>query len=352
LLGLSSLSSKLWDILSLATMTLFHLTVWETRTYHSNNASTQSECEKIIERVAQSYWICTGSRVYLNDALIPTGYVVGKNGYLVWCQVAEGHGSRGRHEYGANDTGQTQLLVQVIGWWSVKSLVSHKIETACIQHPEYRIVSQHPESFVFVKSWDDFDPEHFHTNCAQAVDIVRGLLSTRNTGVFFLYGDPGLGKTTTARLLAKQLDAWLCQDFEELYYSDVNPVGVVKSLVHYIQPTAEQPLILVLDEVDEFLFARSYDDDEEEDKDAPARRFRNRTTKKNWGRFLDSVQQSRNIVLFLTSNRPKSYFDAFDNALLRSFRVTACLHYREDGIRIDDDEPVPQYTKTWKDKFA
>jgi hypothetical protein len=57
-----------------------------------------------------------------------------------------------------------------------------------------------------------------------------------------------------------------------------------------------------------------------------------KNTKKRWVRLMDSIQEKQHVVFVLTSNLPKSFFDAFDPALLREYRITHCLHYTPEGV--------------------
>jgi hypothetical protein len=310
--------------MSLIGLTLFNLTVWETRSYQSNHLQTKSDCENIVEKIAKTYWICTGSRIFYNDSLLPTGYVVGKDGYLVFISMKDDKNIMNQH----SDEGP-QVMIQVIGWWSIESLVP-RLSEPIQKNGEFRIVSSHFHGYH--KSWDHWDTKQFHPNCLKATEIILANLSPRLTGVFFLYGDPGLGKTTTARNLALKLNAWLCLDFEELYNSRSNPVFEILNLQQYIQPSKERPLIIVIDELDEYLFRSCQEFEEESDK----LRLKTPAMKKNWGRMLDTIHQSQNIILLCTSNKPKSFFDDYDNALLRPFRITLSLHYLHNYVLHDD----------------
>ena len=334
-------------------MTVFHMLVWETRTYHSTNSATTSVSEAILEQIALTYCICTGARVFHNDVLLPTGYVIGsyeKGMYLVCISLQEDKHSLAALRCHMGKSSAHHVQLQVIGWWSVRSLVSHSREIVYKQG-EYRIVSQ--QAGMYTKSWDDFDANQYHPNCARGVRYIQNLVSKRKTGVFFLFGEPGLGKTTTARYLAKKWDAWLCLDFEELYNSRCHPVTEIIQMQQYLQPSRDRPLVIVLDELDEYLFRRKNEESDEvectpEMKDAVVLRSNN--MKKNWGRLLDTVHQSQNIVLLCTSNRPKTFFDDFDNALLRPYRITANLQYVENDVVVvnTNQPPVRPFSKRTK----
>lgn len=142
--------------------------------------------------------------------------------------------------------------------------------------------------------------------------------------------------------MCKILQGWLCLDFEELYYCRARPVYEMEQLLQYVQPDRLQPLIVVLDEVDEFLFQSGNDNDDDDDKlnvlettgkkEEKRLKWKHKNTKKNWSRLLDTVQQKRNVIFILTSNWSKVDFDGQDLALMREYRVTSCLHYTTGGV--------------------
>jgi hypothetical protein len=138
--------------------------------------------------------------------------------------------------------------------------------------------------------------------------------------------------------LANQLGAWLCLDFEELCYESENFVIALEKIVQYIQPDTLTPLIIVLDELEDFLFvpkSHSWDHDHKKNskKDLDQPVFKNRATKKRWVRLLDTLQEKKHVIFVLTTNKPKSYFDDIDSALLRDYRVRKTLEYKKKGIR-------------------
>jgi len=332
-LAASMLSNKIWDTALLLVFVVFNFAVWETRIYHN-----QADCEKLLEYVAQTYWLCTHCRTALhnNNVLVPTGYVVGQGWYLVQVDViqASAHTSHNKQ----------RLVVTVYGWWSIDKLCRcfSSLSTTSFVCPEkpgvYKLIGADMMNPGYVRSYDEYDEDKFHLNCRRGTELILQELrrSSRFSGVFFLYGDPGLGKTTTARYLSKVLQGWLCLDFEELYYSRSRPVYEMDTLLQYVQPDRAHPLVVVLDEVDEFLF-RSEDEemyvgDNPVSKEAAKLKWKNKNTKKNWSRLLDMVQQHRNIILLLTSNRSKAFFDNVDPALLREYRVSMSLEYLEHGV--------------------
>jgi FtsZ-interacting cell division protein YlmF len=109
-------------------------------------------------------------------------------------------------------------------------------------------------------------------------------------------------------------------------------------------------LILVLDELEEFLLYINHDEeDDDEDKkekndnetlniknkEANKKyRMRYRNTKKRWARLIETIRQKKHVILVLTTNKDKSFFDNIDNALLREYRVSMNLKYTNDSVCI------------------
>jgi ATP-dependent 26S proteasome regulatory subunit len=49
--------------------------------------------------------------------------------------------------------------------------------------------------------------------------------------------------------------------------------------------------------------------------------------------LMDTIQEKKNVIMILTSNKKKSFFDYFDPALLREYRITESYEYRDSGVR-------------------
>ena len=340
------LSAKLWDVMATVALTLYHFLIWETRVYFSENVSTKTEMEHLIDYIAAHYWICTGSRFNYNDLLIPTGMILGAG----WnCAFVEVETPTCRVASTAAAATEPHIKIHLLGWWTIRHLLQERLLQNKRAKGAYEILAPLSSATGYMKTTDDYDADHFHPNCETAAHIIQTSLNAtpRYSGVFFLHGAPGLGKTTTARYLAAN-GGILCLDFEELCKSRYNtPVYELQQILNYVQPTRQYPLWIVLDDVDEYLFRKSnrdgkdYDDTDGciTDDDDAAVTFLHKSSKKHWCRLLDTIHQKQNVVLFLTSNRTKIWFDNIDTALLRPYRVSTCLHYTSQTVlkdRLDD----------------
>ena len=333
-LFLTNLSSKLGDVSFLLISILWYTLIWEVRTYHSDNIVKRSECERILEKITKEYWFCTNHRTHIKKELIPTGFILGDGFFMAYIHVhkhmSTGNNNHLQHKkslYGETITYEITLY----GWWTTQRLLTNEIVNSKQEKGEYQIIRCLDES-NFVRTSDDFQEEHFHQNCTYTAREIIKNYEKNNFGVYFLYGAPGLGKTTTARKLAKHMNARICFDLEECIRYDDSLLSSFESLYHYIQPDNMRPLIIIIDELEDFLFVtheKQYCEPIPHD-DKPL--FRNRNTKKKWVRWMDAIQQVKNVILLLTSNKPKSYFDDIDPALLREYRVSKCFHYQTDGV--------------------
>lgn len=146
-----------------------------------------------------------------------------------------------------------------------------------------------------------------------------------NHGAFFLYGEPGTGKSLIADLMA-------C--YGPIHYVDCwNPTdpGDFFNIMHSTaDPTEEKPLIVIVDEVDKILEKLSVGIKKKmEDIDTQIK------GKSDWNRFLDnftSKGEYPNTILIMTSNKTKAYVDGLDSSYIRHGRVDKCWEFTRDMI--------------------
>ena len=215
------------------------------------------------------------------------------------------------------------------GWWSINQLLTDDI--VCKEEGEYNVIRYY-NSFVKIK--DNYEMDHYHFNCHKASDLILKEYKKKNQCSVFLYGNPGLGKTTTARLLSKKLNATLCLDFEEFSHIRNSFVNSFELLYNYVQPTVQNPLIITIDELESFLLETNKGGDEYygDRGERIQYRLKYKNIKKNWVRLMDTVQEKKFVVFVLTTNKTKEFFDELDPALLREYRINQCIHYTNDGV--------------------
>jgi len=341
IIAISAFSNKLGDALFLLFSVLWNFLIWEIRTYHSSNIAKKSEAERLLEKITQTYWFCTKYRVHVSTQLVPSGFIMGNGYYLAYIDIKQNDSTSSQRNSSGTHNNQT-FTIHLYGWWSIQAMLTKDIITR-LDPGNYKIIlSSRDYNQSYIKTMDYFNNDVFHKNCQKGCNLILTDYEKKEGGggVYFLSGSPGLGKTTTGRLLANKLNAWLCLDFEEFIHYDNSLVYSFEALYNYIQPDAFSPLVIVLDEVEDFLFRNIEHVDEygnEMDKNEKQKKghiFKNRNTKKNWSRLLDTVQQKKHVLLLLTTNKKKEFFDEIDTALLREYRVSQCYQYKKSGVKI------------------
>jgi hypothetical protein len=145
-------------------------------------------------------------------------------------------------------------------------------------------------------------------------DFSRG---GRRGSVMYLHGPPGTGKSKVASFLARELcpaEPQLCKA-----YNPTEPGSSLDELVRAAEPSAERPLVVLLDEVDRIL-ERVHHGRVVTHKDI-------RTTvydKSTWNAWLDGISDFYPYVLILmTSNVSREALGALfeDSSYLREGRV-------------------------------
>jgi len=316
---LSVFSSKLGDVIFMIVSAFWNLLLWEIRSYSSNHMNKKKECERLLHKINQTYLFSTNFRTFINKELTPTGFVIGKSGYFAF--ISHQIPDRGEEE--------TYKII-LYGWWSIQQLLTKDVECN-MEVGEYKIIRCIANN-QYMKTTDNYNISHYHINCYKASDMILETYQRDKRGVFFLYGEPGLGKTTTARMVSQKLNATLCLDFEEFTYYYESYITSFDLLSNYVEPTEEHPFVVTIDELEHFLLCETncFDDDDNKPKKKMA--LRNKTTKKRWVRLMDTIQEKKHIIFVFTSNKPKSFFDNIDTSLLREYRVSKVFHYTQKDV--------------------
>ena len=143
----------------------------------------------------------------------------------------------------------------------------------------------------------------------QAVADILALYEAKGQATVFLHGVTCAGKSTVGYLLAKELKSKFCHSF--------NPSDPGDQLAVLIQDAGEDPLVVVLEEVDGLITAIHENKVLRNNKDVPVCVF----NKMTWANFLDDMVFYKNVILLMTSNKSKEEIDALDPAYLRKGRV-------------------------------
>ena len=156
------------------------------------------------------------------------------------------------------------------------------------------------------------------------INEIITLFKQKNRIVCYLYGKFGQGKTFLTYLLANQLKCSLCKTF-----NPTDPGDELSELYAIIQPTEDNPLIVLLDEVDIMINA-IHNQNIIPHKNI-AREVYNKTT---WNIFLDNIDFGHfpHLILIMCSNKTPKEINQLDTSYMRKNRV----HYMKEVINKDD----------------
>ena len=160
-----------------------------------------------------------------------------------------------------------------------------------------------------------------------------------NSGTFFIYGEPGVGKSHMTFLFAAELNCSYCDSWSPIDESDQ-----FSKMYSSISPTEDKPLILVLEEVDKILIKMvngKINEHKNYEKEV--------TIKSHWNSLLDKITDRGfypNVILILTSNTSFEELNELDSSLLRKGRIDKSFHITkemfENGVR---DKRKKQFKK-------
>lgn len=148
-------------------------------------------------------------------------------------------------------------------------------------------------------------------------DIITTVIekyTKSGTSVCLISGESGTGKSTVGYLLAEKMNGSLCQT-----YSPTTPGDYLNSLYSMVEPTKENPLIVLIDEVD-IIFNKITQDSFVQHESIPVEV----NDKITWNRLLDHIQVGiyPNLILVLTSNLTHSELcSKYDDSFIRHGRV-------------------------------
>ena len=147
--------------------------------------------------------------------------------------------------------------------------------------------------------------------------IINGKSS--KSGTFFVYGEPGTGKSLLTLLLAKKIGAYYCDTWKP-----TDPGDTLSQVYSTIAPDEEKPLVLVLEECDKIMF---------DILDGKIVQHKNVLIqireKSDWNGMLDKITDLGfypHLILILTSNIFLDKINERDKSLLRTGRIDKAYH--------------------------
>ena len=155
-------------------------------------------------------------------------------------------------------------------------------------------------------------------------DIIDDILSViknkpSRSGTFFIYGEPGTGKSLLTLLLAKQIGAYYCDTWKP-----TDPGDNLSKVYSTISPDDNKQLVLVLEECDKMIMA-VVEGNVKPHLYIPIPMM----DKSDWNSTLDKVSDLGfypNLILILTSNISRDDIHKKDASMLRDGRIDKAYH--------------------------
>ena len=155
------------------------------------------------------------------------------------------------------------------------------------------------------------------TNFKNQKNILNQIVNyykKNNNSVAIITGDPGKGKSALGILVAKELNGSLCKS-----YNPTNPGDHLENLYNQVNPTINNPLILLIDEFD-IILDSIHNNKITLHKNIPTEIY-NKTT---WNNLFDDINLKLypNLIIILTSNMNiKIIEEKYDPSYIRKGRV-------------------------------
>jgi len=154
--------------------------------------------------------------------------------------------------------------------------------------------------------------------------IINDILSnignkSSRSGTFFIYGEPGTGKSILTLLLAKQIGAYYCDTWKP-----TDPGDTLSKVYSTVSPDDSKPLVLVLEECDK-LIMNVLEGNVKPHLYIPIPMM----DKSDWNSMLDKVTDLGfypNLILILTSNISRDEIHQKDASVLRDGRIDKAYH--------------------------
>jgi hypothetical protein len=164
------------------------------------------------------------------------------------------------------------------------------------------------------------EPRDYQQNIiADILSIIKNKSS--RSGTFFIYGEPGTGKSLLTLLLAKQIGAYYCDTWKP-----TDPGDNLSKVYSTISPDDDKPLVLVLEECDK-LIINVLDGNVKPHLYIPIPMM----DKSDWNSMLDKVTDLGfypNLILILTSNISRDEIHEKDASVLRDGRIDKAYHMK------------------------
>jgi len=151
-------------------------------------------------------------------------------------------------------------------------------------------------------------------NQKEIMDTIIKYYKENKSCVAMITGSPGTGKSIMGILIAKELKGSLCKT-----YSPISPGDNLENIYNKVNPTKNEPLVVILDEVD-VIFHTFQENLIAYHKDIPTEVY----NKITWNNLLDDINLKLypNMILILTSNLNRDAIEEkYDSSFVREKRV-------------------------------
>jgi len=169
------------------------------------------------------------------------------------------------------------------------------------------------------------EPRDYQQNI---IDDILSIIKNKSSrsGTFFIYGEPGTGKSLLTLLLAKQIGAYYCDTWKP-----TDPGDNLSKVYSTISPDDDKPLVLVLEECDK-LIINVLEGNVKPHLYIPIPMM----DKSDWNSMLDKVTDLGfypNLILILTSNISRDNIHEKDASVLRDGRIDKAYHMKRNDNR-------------------
>ena len=161
----------------------------------------------------------------------------------------------------------------------------------------------------------------------EVIDDILSVIRNKSSrsGTFFIYGDPGTGKSLLTLLLAKQIGAYYCDTWKP-----TDPGDNLSKVYSTISPDDDKQLVLVLEECDK-LITNVIQGNVKPHLYIPIQMM----DKSDWNSMLDKVTDLGfypNLILILTSNVSRDTLHELDSSVLRDGRIDKAYHMTANRV--------------------
>lgn len=158
-------------------------------------------------------------------------------------------------------------------------------------------------------------------NQLAVINDILDIFNARGHACVYIHGDPGVGKSTIADLIAQFLHGCLVNRTLDLLCSEKNDLTYHHSCI--VEDKNYPAMVVAIDEVDIILDAVLAGQ-----KPLASGKKRPVESKADWNAFLDDIDKGMydSTIVIMTSNKTPETYHQVDASMLRTGRVDAFFH--------------------------